>query len=431
MKIIHTSDWHLREKDIEECKKCLGFLVDTARTEAVDLVVVAGDVFDLMVTDKLDSQSTKLAIHVFSDLANICPVAVVIGTPSHDGMAPVILERVRGLFPVLVADRPMQAYLSPDGFATEEDNKDYGLSVDAIITLIPQPTKQYFQTSSGIADSDREIGQAMSALFAGFGAQASAYNAPHILGGHWDVSGAHLPSGQVRTGMDIEIAIDQMMLANPDLICLGHIHIAQRIGDRGFFSGPIYATKIDETGPNGFWIHEIEPGYDKDEMGMTRADVPVVKSRFIETPCKKTIRLSDDFSALENDHRGGMTITECLIAGEAVTIPDVAGTYVRHEIKVWQDEMALVDKGKIRDFYLGAGAIEADIRIIQIPRDKVRSEKVLAAARLRDKLVAMAEAKGETLPDSILVKADMLENMQPEDVLNTITGEKIAERKAA
>jgi hypothetical protein len=220
--------------------------------------------------------------------------------------------------------------------------------------------------------------------------------------------------------MDIEISTDQMMLANPDLGCLGHIHIAQQLGGRFFFSGPIYATKVDEQ-KTGFWIHDLTP----DANGKF-----FLGSRYFDTPSKKTVRLSDDFSTPDND-RAGLTITDCLIGGEGVIVPDVSGTIVRHEIKVWQDETALVDKKQIKEFYLAAGALDADIRIVPVPRENVRSEKVLAAANLEDKLVAMSEIKGEKVPESILVKARMLDSMPLEDILKVITGANDTERRAA
>ena len=51
MKILHTADWHLGQrffdKDrLEEQERFLHFLLDTVKREAIDLLIVAGDVFD-------------------------------------------------------------------------------------------------------------------------------------------------------------------------------------------------------------------------------------------------------------------------------------------------------------------------------------------------------------------------------------------------
>ncbi len=431
MKLIHCADLHLREKDIEECGNCLDFLVATAREEAVELAVIAGDIFDSQDVE-MKSKTAKLAVKTISELANIAPVCIVLGTSSHDGTAPEILGHVRGNFPVIVADKPMQVYLSSSGVFT--DGREHE-RVKAVITLIPQPTKQYFQTAAGIKESDQEIALAMADVFRGFGAQAAPYKelgVPHVLGGHWNVSGSKLPTGQVRIGMDIEISIDQMMLALPDLGLLGHIHEPQQIGDRFFFSGPLYCSKIDEKHP-GFWIHEKNLFTHPGTIDLNEWPKEEWLHRFFPSPCKKTTRLIDDFSSPDNDHRGGLTITDCLIGGVPVVMPEVAGTYVRHEIKVFQDEAVQIDKAQIEKFYLEAGALEADVRIVRVPRQNVRSESVLRAENLRDKIVASAELKGERVPESILLKADLLKSLTTEELLKIVTGERTisAERNAA
>lgn len=416
LRILHSADWHPRDKDIEELEKCLSFLIETARNSNIDLTVLAGDIFDLMMTDKLDSKSAKVVLQNVSALADIAPVAIVIGTPSHDGLAPQLLGYARGKFDIHVSSIPEQLFMHDGAFY---EHMIGNIQPDAIITFIPQPTKQYFQTSAGIKESDQEIGQAMSALFSGFGAKIADQVAPHILVYHGGISGAALPSEHVRTGMDIEVSTDQMLLASPanyDLVGV-------------YYSGPLYATKIDEQGPNGFYIHEVDErdylvccGHIHQRQALIEGNH--ANARFIETPHKKSIRLSDDFSVSENDHRGGLTITDCLISGEGVIIPEVTGTYIRHEIKVWQDEAGLVDKNAIKDFYLRAGAIDADIRIVRVPRENIRSKKVLTVTKLRDKLVALAESRGETVPESILLKADMLENMTEEEIIKIVTGRK-------
>ena len=51
MKILHTADWHLGKRlqeysRLEEQKEVLQEIVDIAENEDVDLVLLAGDIFD-------------------------------------------------------------------------------------------------------------------------------------------------------------------------------------------------------------------------------------------------------------------------------------------------------------------------------------------------------------------------------------------------
>lgn len=387
MKILHSADWHVRDKEIEEIATCLRFIVDRAQAENVDLIVIAGDIFDSRDL-KLDSKAAKLAVRTISELANIAPVAIVTGTASHDGMAPEVLRFARGKHFIHVSATPEQIYLTAGelSYSTGIGN----IRPDAVLTMIPTPTKQYFNDGS-IAESNENISQAMSSLFAGFGAQAAAFpHIPHLLVGHWNVSGAKLSNGQTLIGHDIDISIDQMSLTNASAYLMGHIHMSQQMGDRTFYSGSPYPLTWGETEDKGFWLHE----FDADEL---------CKSEFVKTPCRKLIRLSEKHDIPEG-------ITELGYALYSLSGEELAGAYVRADITVWQDEAARISKDEIREFYLSAGAIDADIRIIRVPRQTVRSESVLKSETLRDKIVAMAAMNNETVPESILQKADRLEN---------------------
>lgn len=127
-----------------------------------------------------------------------------------------------------------------------------------------------------------------------------------------------------------------------------------------------------------------------------------IKSTFIETPCRKLLRLHDDFTVIDNEERGGRSYKQLLGT-------DLSGVHIRYDVTVYQDEAGLIDKEATEKTYLDQGAASVDIRLIRIPRQTVRSEAVLKVETLRDKLVAMAALKDETVPESILQKADDLE----------------------
>ena len=388
MKILHTADWHTRDRDIDECEKCLGFVVKSAKTEAVDLIVIAGDIFDSQEI-KLDSKAARLTIATVSELSNAAPVAIVTGTPSHDGKAPEILRYCRSMkHDVFVAIYPQQVYLQEgliyDRPAGEGDFQE----PDLILTFVPQPTKQFYQTSLGIVAADQEMGAAMSTLFASFGARAAEYHAPHILIYHGAVSGCRWANGQIRTGMDIEVSLDEMELGNFDLGCLGPIHSAQKLGNKYFYPGPLYATKIDECEAKGFYIHDLTGG--------------AIASIFYETPATRTIRLVADLALGDMIDRDR----------EALTCQDgdMAGAKVRIELTVWQDEIGLLDKLRIAEHYKSLGALEVDIRITALPRENVRAEAVLNAITLRQEIEEMAKLRGEEVSADISAKADLLEN---------------------
>lgn len=398
MKILHSADWHARDLDIDEVKKCLWFLVDQAKDIHPNLIVIAGDVFDSQ-NVKLDSKAAKLVFNVISDLADICPVAVVLGTPSHDGEAAEVLNHIKARHNVWVSTRPEKIFLWKDKSLGPAD-KGNGYPV-LNISMVPQPTKQFFETGAGgIKENDAAIAEAMNAIFAGFGATVDEFQCPHILVGHWNTSGAYISDTQVLTGMDIEIHPDQLALAKADIVLLGHIHKAQKIDSNIFYAGSIYRKTWGEMDDKGFYIH----GFGASESNF--------ESKFIQVPTRKLVKLEDDFTKRSIDEK------DTVLYGLERT--EIDGAHIRVEFKVWQDEANQIEKDKVVRFYESAGAADVDVRIIRVPRENVRSKNILKLQTLREKLIEQAALRDETVPESILEKADLLESMQPETILNMV-----------
>lgn len=260
-KILHTADWHIRDADINEIEKCMDFLIQTAKKEKPDVIIHAGDFYDSQ-DIKTDSKSTKLLFRAISDLANIAPVVGIIGTPTHDGTAAEVLDHIKAEYPVHIAIRPEQIYLYEDGQIETGVFNRMGGPLTAVISLVPAPTKRFFQTNSDIKGSDSEIAQAMNALFAGFGSKyrevVEKYGTyPHIGAGHWNITGSLISENQSLTGVDIELSRDQMALAECDLWCMGHIHFSQQIGENIFYSGSIFRLNWGELERKGFYFYEI------------------------------------------------------------------------------------------------------------------------------------------------------------------------------
>lgn len=269
MKIIHFADVHARTEDLEEIERSTKYLLDVADKERPDLIIDAGDIFDSQHV-RADSPAVKYIHRWMKGLADIAPVARIMGTRSHDGHASEILDLIGANYSIRTAvDGPTQLLLTTSGnlFTAEEHRAaSSGLTapvaVRAVVSLVPAPTKEHLVSlvpGADIKETDTLIAQGLAALFSGLGAMAAEYQSPHILVGHWNTTGAFISPTQILTGRDIEVSRDQMMLANPDLVCLGHLHHAQRVGsDPIFYAGSTQANTWGELSPKGFYIHEIE-----------------------------------------------------------------------------------------------------------------------------------------------------------------------------
>ncbi len=410
MKIFHFADVHARDKDLPEIAECLGEIVQTAERENPDLITMAGDTFDSRMV-RLDSQAAKLIFEVYSKLADIAPMIVITGTPSHDGLAPQVLENVRSRYPVYVSDYPEQIYLAEGDLSTslERINAPTEAPLEAVISTIPTPTKQYWEKYGGegrsAKETDAEVAEAMGAMLANFGAVAAEFDCPHILVGHFQVGGAFLSETQQLIGQDIELSRDQIGFAGADLVALGHIHYPQKIEPNIFYSGSIYTKDFGELHDHGFYIHKINT-----DMGNPNKDMWSLNSEFMQTPVRKLIKIKKDFT-----RNGGRSAQE--IIGEGFE-HDVTGAFVRFEIKVWQDEADALDMAAITEAL--SAAADVDLKIQRVPRETVRAAKLLELQTLRDKIREMALLRKEEVPETILAKADMLERLEADEVCKAV-----------
>lgn len=86
MKIIHTSDWHLGQRffdrdRFDEHEAFLAFLLETIETHAVDLLIVAGDIFD---TANPPREAERIYYDFLTKLAGLKNCSAVIIGGNHD-----------------------------------------------------------------------------------------------------------------------------------------------------------------------------------------------------------------------------------------------------------------------------------------------------------------------------------------------------------
>ena len=396
MKILHFADVHARDRDIEEIEKCLNFIVETARAEHVDIIINAGDTFD-SAGIKADSFSAKLIFRIFKELADIAPVVVIIGTPSHDGQAAETLRYIKAKHPVHVATFPEQLYFGgADG-------------AGILVAMCPAPTKQFWEYNrSAIKTSDVDIASEMSKMFAGFAAQAeSDEDTPHVLVGHWNITGSLISETQTLTGVDIELSKEQMALSNADICLMGHIHKEQKLEPNLFYSGSIVPLTWGELDIKGFYIHTLE-------------GKNLIESKFIKTPSRKLIKIAEDLTnGGDLEFLAGIPLIDIVLQDGDSPI-EVEGANVKIEFKVFQDEAQKINTKELEKALLDIGAKAATVQLVRVPRENVRSQKILELTSLRDKVCERASLNQEVVPASILEKADLLESEESDKVVQVI-----------
>ncbi len=261
MRILHTSDWHLgrsfhRVGLLEAQAAVLDHLVEVVRSEQVDAVVVAGDVYDralpgVEVVALLDEALARLAA---------TGAAIVLSSGNHDsprrlGFAARLMERsgvhvrtdpARCGRPVLLEDRWGQ------------------VAVYALPYLEPALAGPVLGCPPGsgheqvLAAALEQVRSDRSRLPAGSRCVVAAH--AFVVGG--------LPSESER---DISVggvgAVPAELFAGVDYAALGHLHGRQRLADGVRYSGSPLAYSFSEYAhTKGSWLVELGRG------GLERVD---------------------------------------------------------------------------------------------------------------------------------------------------------------
>lgn len=435
-KMLHSADWHVCNEFIDDARRCLDFLVKYVDSHEVpfDLIVIPGDIYNHRQIQQ-ETEAARLAYDTVRKLAQYAPIVILTGTPSHDGKAPLMLEFIGEGYPVLVADQPSQWVLCAGG------EKDYRFEIinsplanvvpGAVISCTPAFTKQYFESGASIDTSDQQIAQEMGAIFAQFGVQyknfvKEGYAVPHILLGHYSIGGAFIHPSQPMIGKEIEVSPQHIEMAQASIVCMGHIHQAQKIGPNIFYSGSLFANNFGEVEAKGFYVHDLRLEFGPE---WHRHD-----SQFIDTPSPKLVKFEIDLVSEEFEE--GIVLQKILYPAHVLDdevsdenpVPDTENTIVRMEIKVFQDQDGLIDQDAIKEYFDGIGVREFRLDITRIPRANVRSKAILDADRLSEKLKLRAEIINDDVPEKVLRRADMLQDTEPDTLMEVVT-KAITERR--
>jgi exonuclease SbcC len=281
--------------------KCLDVLVETAKAEQPDIILVAGDVFhQAKVWSDRSNVELRVAADYINKLAMEAPTIVLYGTPNHDNA-----EQFETL------DFLVDAYIisKPELLKIMTRNNEL-----IQIAGLPGFDKGHFRTQfPGLSaeEENRIFTQQLTAIVEGLSAQLDP-GIPSVLMAHHTVVGCEMDNGQ-HVFQANEIVLEAAALDNSafDLVCLGHIHKAQRVEvckKPVYYSGSIDAfTFNDEGHEHGFWMHNIEVI----ETTTIRDPTPtyiklLTNSKFVLTPAREFLTCRWDTDGVETYINFGM-----------------------------------------------------------------------------------------------------------------------------
>jgi exonuclease SbcD len=265
MRFLHTADWHVGRtirgrSRISEFEDALATVVDVARDQKVDCVLVAGDIHDQRaVTPDAD----RLIFETFISLHSAgIPVVAIPG--NHDSAA-----RMAAFAPLLdhVGTHAVAKMRHPkDGGMVEIGSRDG--TETALIACIPFVSPRRFADAAGmfenIASGFVNFDESMGILLDTF-EESFRKDAINIVLGHLFVAGAQ-PSGserEVTVGADYAVSASRLP-ATAGYIALGHIHKAQKVKGAAAetrYPGSLIQLDFGERGQDkSLVIVEAHPG---------------------------------------------------------------------------------------------------------------------------------------------------------------------------
>ncbi len=247
VRFLHTSDWHLGRvirgaSRAAEYRAVLDEIITIADAQRVDLVLIAGDVFD---TAAPSPESESIAYAALLRLSEVAPVVVVAG--NHDN--PRRLEAVAPLLAlggVTVAGRLQPA---ADGGVKHFD--DLGVKV----AMLPWQSQRGIVSAADLmakegaehtADYAARMGRIVEALCADMDTDTV-----NLIVGHLTVHGATATGSErtVHTVIDYSVPTS-VFPGSLSYVALGHYHRPQRMpaGPPVYYSGSPIQLDFGESG---------------------------------------------------------------------------------------------------------------------------------------------------------------------------------------
>ncbi len=231
MKFLHTSDWHagkaLGGRDrMPEQQAVLGEIVEIARSERFDAVLVAGDLYE---TSAPSAAAQKLVVYALMQLRNTGAEVVVIAG-NHDHAA------------TFDAYRPLMAGVGIRQFGTPRPARDGGVIKFAArstgervnIAVLPFVSQRYAVRATELLTGtpaenagkyDQQVRNMIAGLREGFTADAV-----NIFMAHLTVTGGQLGGGERAAQSIFDYHVPATAFgADPHYVALGHLHRRQSV----------------------------------------------------------------------------------------------------------------------------------------------------------------------------------------------------------
>ena len=333
MKILHTSDWHvgkvLKGRDrYDEHVAVLRSIVQTARDEDVDVVLVAGDLFETAApTAKAQGLVMRTLLALREDGRH---VVVIAGNHDNQGLLDAVYRPVLGELGLHVLGTPKR----PDsgGLMTLRTRAGELINVAALPFLshryaVRAAEVLLHETAEHTLDYARRVAHIVALLTAGFTPEAV-----NVVMAHATLLGGRRGGGErdVQTTLDYELSAS-LFPATAHYVALGHLHRQQEIPGPCpiFYSGsPLAIDFGEEANDSVALVVTAAPGIRADAT-----PVPVTGGRRL-----RTLRGTLDEVIAEGEQAGGAYLRVVLAEPGRAGLGDLVREKLPNALEVMLDD---------------------------------------------------------------------------------------------
>lgn len=411
IRISATADLHFRPKRAAEVFASLDNLERESREREVDLIAISGDLFHSAVF-ATGTQMYPEFIERVRRLADVAPVVMVYGTPSHDIAGCLdVFESQKAKHSITIIRPSVTCGLYLDeygaGFVVPIDHV-HGANPMLLIFGIPEPHKGWLlkgKPAMGPEATTEAMKKEMRNLLLGYAAQRKEHpDIPCLVLYHGQIRGATMDNG-VRLAENA-IGRDDLAMIGADYYALGDIHAPQQIGELPmYYPGSVYPRTWGETHQAGFNVVTIGPMISDYDPGLFDGPDPQYQVHEVERvdyPHPQQMKI-----CVEAERRSDTGAIEFDTEFDKVSY---AGCRVKVEITARREIAPEIDTMLLLGNLLGRGALEgSEVTLAITHTETVRAGEITKAVKLRGKAGVYAENSSQEIAESVLAKADELE----------------------
>ena len=349
MKILHTSDWHVgkrlmgRER-LDEQSAVLDEIVEICEREKIELILLAGDVFD---TYMPSADAEELFYNKIKKVAGENRAVLIISGNHDDGVrlsSITPLSQEQGIYVVGNARTPISVKQTARAVRPVQSGKGYVVFENEtgeriFVSTLPYPNEARFKEEK----SELSYVERMKGWIAE-GESGNTENLPSIFMAHIFVAGGSVSEGEREIDLGGARAIPIDALPKSDYIALGHLHKKQRMGKgHSYYSGSPLQYAFDESADKSVKVFHLskEGVTDLQEIPLTsgkkllrlRADsvdsaeslLQTYPSAWIELTLQLTAPLTTEDSARLYKNEGLVSLLTEIHSGEELVFESRKG----------------------------------------------------------------------------------------------------------